>query len=147
MQTSYSLHTIAKLENLGQIRDFVETSAVELGYDPDFIYHALIAVDELATNVILHGYQSQGGNLEIEVEQVKGDLILRLRDEATPFDPTTLPAPDLTLPLEKRPIGGLGVYLARRAMDEVHYRVTSTGGNEITLIKRRPDQKTSPDLS
>lgn len=142
MQTSYSLHTTAKLENLSQIRDFVETSAMELGHDPDFIYHALIAVDELATNIILHGYQGQGGKLEVQVEQVADDLILRLRDEATPFDPTTLPAPNLTLPLEKRPIGGLGVYLARQAMDEVHHRVTSTGGNELTLVKRRPGQKT-----
>ena len=63
------------------------------------------------------------------------DILIRVRSDMNQTS-------NLNLPLEKRPIGGLGVYLARQAMDEVHHRITSTGGNELTLVKRRPDQKT-----
>lgn len=135
MTSSYSLHTTAKLENLSQIRHFVEETAIALGFEPAIIPNVQLAVDEAATNVILHGYHGQGGSLEIELERVEYDLIVRLRDEAKPFDPTSVPPPDLTLPLAKRPIGGLGVHLVRRAMDEVLHRVTASGGNELTLIK------------
>jgi serine/threonine-protein kinase RsbW len=136
MTTRYALRTTAELKNLNQIRDFVEVAATTLGLEPHLISNVQLAVDEVATNVTLHGYQGQGGSLEVELERVGSDLVVRLRDEAPPFDPTTVPAPDLTLPLAKRPIGGLGIYLVRRAVDEVIHRVTTTGGNELTLIKR-----------
>ena len=77
-----------------------------------------------------------GGRLEIELERVGDDLVVCLRDEATPFDPTTVPPPDLTLPLAKRPIGGLGIHLVRRTMDKIIHQVTASGGNELTLVKR-----------
>lgn len=135
MTTRYSLQTSAELKNLSQIRDFVEVAAVGLGCKPDLISNVQLAVDEVATNVMLHGYRGQGGSLGVEMERADADLVVRLRDEAPPFDPRTVPSPDLTLPLAKRPIGGLGIHLVRRAMDEVIHRVTAAGGNELTLIK------------
>lgn len=136
MTTRYALQTTAELKNLNQIRDFVETAANALGFEPELIPNVQLAVDEVATNVMLHGYHGQGGSLDVELERVGSDLVVRLRDEAPPFDPTTVPVPDLTLPLTKRPIGGLGIYLVRRAVDEVIHRVTAGGGNELTLVKR-----------
>lgn len=136
MTIRYSLRTNAELKNLSQIRDFVEAAAIGLGFGSDLVSNVQLAVDEAATNVMLHGYRGQGGSLEIELERVDLDLIVRLRDEAPPFDPRTVPSPDLTLPLPKRPIGGLGVHLLRRTMDEIIHQVTPAGGNELTLIKR-----------
>ena len=135
MTTRYALYTTAELKNLSQIRDFVEMAATGLGFEPEVIPNVQLAVDEVATNVMLHGYHGQGGPLEIELERLEHDLIVHLRDEAAPFDPTTVPTPDLTLPLAKRPIGGLGVHLVRRTMDEIRHQITSTGGNELTLVK------------
>jgi serine/threonine-protein kinase RsbW len=63
-------------------------------------------------------------------------LLVRLRDGAPLFDPTLLPMPDVTLPLEVRPLGGLGIFLMRQSVDDMTYRVTPEGGNELTLIKR-----------
>jgi serine/threonine-protein kinase RsbW len=107
-----------------------------LGVDAATIPDVVLAVDEAATNIILHGYQGQEGIIEIEVEQEGDALVVRLRDEAVPFDPTSVPLPDLTVPLEQRAPGGLGIYLIRQVMDEVAYRITSQGGNELTLVKR-----------
>lgn len=140
MQTRYLLYVAAELKNLSQIRDFVETAGLALGVEPEVIPNVQLAVDEVAVNVMLHGYQGQGGRLEIELERAERDLIVRLRDEAPPFNPLTVPPPDLTLPLENRPIGGLGVHLVRRTMDEIIHRVTASG-NELTLIKHNADEK------
>ena len=59
----------------------------------------LLAVDEAATNVVVHGYQGREGVIEIEVLREGDALVIRLRDEAEPFDPTSLPPPDLAVPL------------------------------------------------
>lgn len=135
MTTRYVLHTSAELKNLSQIRDFIEAAALGLGLAPESIHNIQLAVDEVATNIMVHGYQGQGGPLEIEVKRPERDVVVSLRDEAFPFDPTTVPPPDLTLALAQRPIGGLGIHLVRQTMDEIHHQVTPTGGNQLTLIR------------
>jgi serine/threonine-protein kinase RsbW len=122
-------------DNLAAIRDFVETRATEAGADADEIYEITAAVDEAATNVVIHGYQDKGGPLEIEVEEGEGALAVHLRDQAPPFDPTTIPAPDLSRPLEDRPLGGMGFHIIRKYTHSVEYRPLP-GGNELILIRR-----------
>jgi serine/threonine-protein kinase RsbW len=124
------------LKNLSEIRRFISQTAMALSVDAATIPDVVLAVDEAATNIILHGYQGQEGIIEIELAQEGDALVVRLRDEAIPFDPTTVPPPDLTLPLEQRAPGGLGIYLIRQVMDEVMHRITSEGRNELTLVKR-----------
>lgn len=136
MNNHFSLTVTADLNNLTDIYRFVEQTAATLGLESSVIYEVKLAVDEAATNIIVHGYKDQGGNIEIEISQKEDALIVQLRDEAVPFDPTSVPPPDLTKPLTERAIGGLGVYLMQQTMDEVNYGVTSSGGNELTLIKR-----------
>ncbi|MBM4464412.1 MAG: ATP-binding protein [Chloroflexi bacterium] len=136
MNTCSSLRIAAELKNLAEIRRFVEETASALGVDPAVIPGLLLAVDEAVSNIIAHGYQGRGGIVEIEVSREEDALVIRLCDEAPPFDPTNLPPPDLTLPLDQRPIGGLGIHLIRQVMDEMTYCVTPQGGNELTLVKR-----------
>ena len=97
----------------------------------------LLAVDEAVTNTVVHGYKGREGSVEIEVGREGHALVIRLRDEAPPFDPTSVPSPDLTLPLEERALDGMGVYLIRQATDEMRHRTTLQQGNELTLVKRR----------
>ena len=136
MYTRSSLRIAAELKNLAEIRRFVRETASALGVDPAMIPDVLLAVDEAASNIVLHGYQGQEGIIEIEVRREGDALVIRLRDEAAPFDPTCVPPPDLTLPLEQRALGGVGIYLIRQVMDEVTHRITPQGGNELTLVKR-----------
>jgi serine/threonine-protein kinase RsbW len=136
MNTGCSLRFAAELKNLAAIRDFVRESAAVLDVAPAIISDLLLAVDEAATNVIIHGYRGQQGTIEIEVKREAADIVVHVRDNAPPFDPTNVPSPDLTRPLEERPPGGLGIYLIRQYMDEVIYRLMPQGGNELTLKKR-----------
>jgi serine/threonine-protein kinase RsbW len=140
---TYSLRMEAQLENLSAIRDFVEEMATRLHAAPTAIPNVVLAVDEMVTNIIVHGYQGRPGSIEIEVTTQDDALIICLRDQAPPFDPTTMPPPDLSIPFDDRPPGGLGIYLTRKVMDEVQHRVTATHGNDLTLIKQHIIQSAS----
>lgn len=132
----YCLTIAAELENLAVIRCFVQESAAALGVPPATIRDLVLATDEAATNIVVHGYGGQGGTIEIEIEREAGALIIYLRDTARPFDPNQIKAPDLTLPLEERTPGGLGVFLIRQIVDELRHRSRPGGGNELTLVKK-----------
>jgi serine/threonine-protein kinase RsbW len=135
MNTGYSLCLAAELENLAVMRNFVQKSATALGVDPAVISDVVLAADEAVTNVIVHGYQGRQGTIEIKVEWEAMDVLVHVRDDAPPFDPTSVPSPDLTRPLEERSPGGLGIYLIRQYVDEVIHRITPQGGNELILKK------------
>jgi serine/threonine-protein kinase RsbW len=133
---SSTLCISAQLGNLAVIRRFVSEAAAGLQASRAVTDDLIQAVDESATNVIVHGYEGQPGTIEIEVSREGDDLVVRIRDTAPHFDPTTHPSPDLTLPLEQRRFGGLGIHLSREFTDAVIYRVTADGANELTLRKK-----------
>jgi serine/threonine-protein kinase RsbW len=124
----------AAVDELAGVRAFVRESSARLGAEPAVIGDVVQAVDECLTNAIIHGYRGREGSVEVELERSGANLVVRLKDQAPPFDPTKTPGPDLSLPLERRPPGGMGVYLARELMDEMTYRQTDEG-NELTLVK------------
>ena len=126
----------AELQNLGVIRRFVQETAIALGCDRKAVADMLQAVEEVAANTVVHGYRGQPGDIEVEVSLEKSVLVIRLRDRAILFDPTSVPPPDLTRPLEERRLGGLGVHRARHFTDSMTYRVTDDGRNELTLQRK-----------
>jgi serine/threonine-protein kinase RsbW len=125
----------AILANLEVIRDFVEKAAHYLQVPDSLIDDVVQAVDEAATNIILHGYAGQEGMVEVELERQDDALVIRLRDQAPQFDPTTISSPDLSLGLEQRRPGGLGMYLIRQLTDRIQYRNLAERVNELTLVK------------
>jgi len=133
VNTPLSLY--AGLQDLKIIRSFVRHAALRSGVDPCAVDEILLATTEAVTNIIVHGYRGEVGWLEVQVRREGDDLLVVLRDEAIAFDPTQILAPDLTVPLEDRPLGGLGVHLIRESMSRMVYRPLPRGGNELTLIK------------
>lgn len=135
MDKSAILRLDASLSDLEAIRNFIEDYAQGLKVDPSATYDILLSVTEMVTNIIVHGYRGKSGPVEIEITQQDDALVVFLRDEASPFDPTQVPTPDISLPLEQRPVGGLGVHLTREFMDRMSYRQGLQGGNELVLVK------------
>jgi serine/threonine-protein kinase RsbW len=125
----------AKRELLVEIRAFINKQAAAAKIRPALIADLVQAVDEAASNIIIHGYKDGPGEIEIEVRHQPDNITVHIRDQAPGFDPTKVPAPNIDLPLEQRPIGGLGVHLIRHCVDEFNYCATSSGGNEIILVK------------
>jgi serine/threonine-protein kinase RsbW len=129
------LFVAAEVGNLAEIRRFVREEATALAAGEEAICDLELAVDEAACNIIRHGYKGLVGTIQISVKRNGDSLVICLHDEAPLFDPTHHPPPDVTLPLEQRPLGGLGIFLIRQAVDGWAYRVTPEGDNELTLIK------------
>jgi serine/threonine-protein kinase RsbW len=128
----------AKFEFLDEIREFVAQVAREGGFTDKAIYSLQLAADEAASNIIEHAYEGvSNANIYITCD-MKGDtLVITMRDTGKPFDPSKVKQPNLKADLSDRQIGGLGVYLMRKLMDEVSYVSNSKTGNLLTMTKRR----------
>ncbi len=126
----------AELDRLALVRDLVRDVAVRCDAPPDCMDDLVQAVDEAATNVILHGYRGREGWLEVAAERVGDRLVITLEDEAPPFDPTTVSPPDLSVPPERRTPGGMGIHLMRLATDELRHSPRPGGGNILTMARR-----------
>jgi len=98
-----------------------------------------VVLDEMLSNIVHHGYEEQGGGSPIEVQLELGEGVLQLTivDDAAPFDPLGAAAPDTTRPAEQRPVGGLGIFLVRKLMDDVEYE-RRDGRNRLVCRKRLP---------
>ena len=130
------LKVSADLFQVPAIREFVALTGHGLGLSESVIWDLKLAVDEACTNVIRHAYRGQGGELEIAIERVECGIRVVIHDWGAPFDPQAIPVPNLMLPLEGRPLGGLGLFLMRRVMDRVEYHFDEQQGNTLTMIKR-----------
>jgi len=129
----------AKFEYLDEIRDFVGDIARAGAFSDKDIYNIQLATDEAASNIIEHAYEGvSDGVLEISCG-LQGDTItIVLVDHGISFDPSNVPAPNVKADLSDRQIGGLGLYLMRKLMNEVHYETDpKKKRNTLTLIKRR----------
>jgi anti-sigma regulatory factor (Ser/Thr protein kinase) len=95
-----------------------------------------LVLDEVVTNVIDHGFEGITGEPEIRLTMtLEGDeLTIRVEDNGRAFDPLQKEAPDLDLPLEDRPIGGLGIHIVRSVMNTVEYD-RRNGRNLLTMHK------------
>ena len=127
----------ASFDYLDEIRDLVAQAARRGGFTDKEVYSLQLAADEAASNIIEHAYEGvAGGSIEIDCE-VHGDMLtITMRDEGKTFDPANVKPPNLKADLSERQIGGLGVYLMRKLMDEIHYETQGTI-NILTMIKRR----------
>lgn len=126
----------AKFEYLDEMREFAGQAARDAGLNDEQIYAVKLAVDEACTNIIEHAYAIEnGGDIECTCMADQTCIKIMLRDHGRPFDPTLAPNPDLSLELEHRPIGGLGIFLMKTLMDEIHYDALGESGNLLTMIK------------
>jgi serine/threonine-protein kinase RsbW len=133
-----SVQFVAKFEYLDEIRDFVGEIARDGGFSDKDIYNIQLATDEAASNIIEHAYENQpDGILELSCD-MKGDTItITLIDHGESFDPSEIPLPDLKADLSDRKIGGLGIFLMRKLMDQVHYEPKPDKSNVLTMTKRK----------
>jgi serine/threonine-protein kinase RsbW len=136
MHNASSLRVPADVQQLAMIRRFVEDQAHAFAVEQPAVYDLVLAVNEMATNIIVHGYRGAAGEIEIEMRRASDAIEIVLRDQAPSFDPTRAPVPDITRPLRQRPLGGMGVHVTRQMMDDMRHRVPPAGGNELILIKR-----------
>lgn len=130
-----TLHIKNDLEQLTQLYAFLDRQAGTYGLGERQSMQIKLALEEVVTNVILYAYPGKKGqDIQIDMSYENRRLTIVITDTGIRFNPLERQEPDLTLPLEERPIGGLGIYLARQLMTEVSYS-RSAGKNRLTMIK------------
>lgn len=132
------LTVAADLANLDEVGQFVQNAAKHANLNSKNTYRLRLAVDEIVTNIITHGYAENGkhGAVDLQAELNSNALTIIVEDSAIPYDPRQAPQPDVTLPLEQRNIGGLGVYLTIRSLDEFRYEFKDNRNRNIFVIYR-----------
>jgi len=125
----------ARLENLEKLIDFSLSCLKSAGIEKETASEIHLAVDEACTNTIKYAY-SDGATGDIELSCVLDHRLATviIRDWGPPFNPLDMPPPDLSLDIDARPIGGLGIYLMKKFSDRLEYR-RENGSNILTIIK------------
>ena len=127
------------LDALKAIREYVFAAADASGLDKKRAYRLGLAVDEIATNIITHGYVEAGreGMIVVEAQISDDTLIIILQDTGVPYNPLLQRTPaGLDAPLEDRQIGGLGVFLAFRNVDRFDYEFVNGCNRNLFVMKR-----------
>ncbi|MDR2163107.1 MAG: SpoIIE family protein phosphatase [Clostridiales Family XIII bacterium] len=120
--------------NLNLVLKFISTSLRSLGESESLISQVEVAAEEVFVNVASYAYASQSGKVKIK-RSLGEELALIFEDDGTPFDPLSVPDPDINSIAEDRVIGGLGIYMTKKIMDSVSYRYED-GKNILILIKK-----------
>ena len=123
------------IEEIARMSAFIEEISQEYNLSMENTFNINLAIEEAVTNVIMYAYpQDEEHEFSLMVKHIDDRLIFRLIDTGEEFDPTAQPEADVTLSLEERPIGGLGIFLIRKVMNTVKYsRVDDK--NILTMVK------------
>jgi len=135
MPETLELNVKATIENISQVTGNIEDFLRRKGFTDETVFDVRLAVDEAITNVIQHGYDGKEGMIHIRCEVSIKEIVLVVEDSAKPFNLSSVEEPRFSDGLEKRQIGGLGVYLIRKKMDQVTHEFKN-GKNILTMKKR-----------
>ena len=132
----YRVHN--DLAEVARVGDEVRGLWAEHGLPEDLEMPVTLALEEALSNVIRHGcLPGQEYDIQVRFAASERAVEIELSDNARPFDPLSLPPPNLDLPIEQRKPGGLGVFLVRQLMDEVSYEFRG-GRNQLRFRKQLP---------
>lgn len=124
-----------EISEISRLAEFIEQIGEQLELKPSLVMNLNIVLEEAVSNIILYAYpQKMDELITIMVEKTDNMLIFTITDKGVGFDPTVVPEADITLSAQERPIGGLGIYLIKKIMNEVEYQRID-GKNVFTLKK------------
>jgi anti-sigma regulatory factor (Ser/Thr protein kinase) len=124
------------ISEISKLNEFVEEIGNEFSLTPDVVFNVNLVLEEAIVKVINYAYpKEKHESIYLSAQLHEGSIVFVLTDTGMQFDPTKAPEADITLSLEDRPIGGLGIFLIRQIMNEVSYERID-GKNVLTLSKK-----------
>lgn len=122
-------------EIVGRARAWASSTAASLGSDEQATADFALAVSEAVTNIVRHAYgDQQEYHLILSAKRIGERIIFRMRDYGNKFNPISVLPPSID---GEPSVGGYGMFLMRRVMDEVRYVTTHPVGTELFLVRRR----------
>ena len=133
----YELEIKALTENLQDVLDFVEGHMEEMDAPMKVMIQMNIAVEEIFVNIAHYAYKPDTGMavIQVETDRENNQISITFIDAGKPFDPLAKPDPDVTLSSEERNIGGLGIYMVKKSMDDMRYEYID-GKNTLKITKK-----------
>lgn len=131
----------AVLGNLGKLISFVTQCAESQGYPADELHRIELAAEEVLVNICKYAYPDKAGDIEIQCRSGKDASVIEIIDTGIPFDCSNETCPDIDAKLCDRRLGGLGIFLMHKMVDEVTYR--RDGNRNILTMVYRPGKKAS----
>jgi anti-sigma regulatory factor (Ser/Thr protein kinase) len=127
----------ATLENLDAVMAFVDQQLEEAGCSMKTQMQIDLAVEEVYVNIAHYAYNPEigGVTIRVQIEEEPLEIILTFIDKGKPYDPWAKEDPDVTLAVEDRQIGGLGIFMVKKSMDNISYEYNE-GRNILTLKKK-----------
>lgn len=130
-----TLYIKNELGQLARLYAFLDQQAEAYELEDLLLMQIKLALEEAVTNVIQYAYpEKEDQDIRIDMNYMNRRLTIVITDTGIAFNPLARQEPDLTLSLEERPIGGLGIYLVKQLMTEVTYN-RSDGKNILTMTK------------
>ena len=135
-QLSNELKIAAKTKNLKQVLSFVDSVLNEADCLPQAKVQINIAAEEIFVNIAYYAYPQNNGEAVIKAEITDDPkaVIISFFDSGVKYDPLARPDPDLTVSVDDRPIGGLGIFMTKELMDEVSYEYRN--GQNVFVMKK-----------
>jgi anti-sigma regulatory factor (Ser/Thr protein kinase) len=112
----------ASLEDLERLQKWVEETLQEVCCDGRMAGRIGLAVEEIFVNIAKYAYDGKSGDATVRLQVETPWLVMEFEDRGKPFNPLDFPPPDVSASLEERPVGGLGIFLTVKMMDQVSYR-------------------------
>ena len=127
----------AKVEALSDVLGFVEQTLEDCGCPMKIQIAVSVAIEEVFVNIAGYAYGDGEGDmtLGIDFDEETREITFRMTDKGVPFDPLQNPDPDITLSAEEREIGGLGIFITKKTMNEIRYAYEN-GENILTMVKK-----------
>lgn len=127
----------AIMDNYDSCISFIEEQLQQAGFDNKTIIKVVTACEEIIVNVMNYAYSPQEGELDITFEEDIDAVKITFIDNGNPFNPLASPDADITLPIDQREIGGLGILMVKKFMDDVNYEYKDNK-NILTVMKKHP---------
>ncbi len=126
----------ATIDDVTTVTEFIESELEKIGCPMKTIIQINIAIDEMFSNIVKYGYPDAPGPVNVRFIGKEGSpsVYIRFEDEGIPYNPLTKEDPDITLSAEERNIGGLGIFMVKKTMDDIKYKYEE-GKNILTIRK------------
>ncbi|MCR4926957.1 MAG: ATP-binding protein [Lachnospiraceae bacterium] len=127
----------ATLDNIETVTDFIDAELERVDCPPKAMMQINIAVDELFSNIARYAYEPEKGpaTVRVEVDPDSPEVVITFLDHGKPYNPLENEDPDITLSAEERGIGGLGIFMVKKTMDEIEYEYRD--GKNILKVKKK----------
>jgi len=135
---SHELDVKPEVGEVARLIEWIDARCAAQGLAEDLKFKLTLAIEEAVVNVITHAFDGlpPPHSITVRLDIAAASVTAEIIDNGRSFDPTSAPDPDLSLPIEQRHPGGLGIHLMRRMMDRVRYS-RSSGRNILRLEKVR----------